>query len=125
MRAKQLVAFLDDRRLVDDVRRRCESDVRACSGHAAVLGYAVGNQIPASIVRWHGHRRVERFLADLYHSAKQEDPQGLVTYVNYPTTEYLQLPFLDFHSFNVYLESNSDLSAYLARLQTSQETSRW
>jgi glycosyltransferase involved in cell wall biosynthesis len=114
---EQLVAFLDDRRLQSEVRRRCESDVRTCSGHPAVLGYAVGNEIPGSIVRWHGRRRVERFLADLYHSAKQEDPEGLVTYVNYPTTEYLQLPFLDFHSFNVYLESNDRLSAYLARLQ--------
>jgi GT2 family glycosyltransferase len=37
--------------------------------------------------------------------------------VNYPSTEYLQLPFLDFAAFNVYLESPERLDAYLARLQ--------
>jgi GT2 family glycosyltransferase len=40
-----------------------------------------------------------------------------VTYVNYPTTEYLQLPFLDVVCFNVYLESQERFEAYLARLQ--------
>ena len=114
---EQHVTFLDDRRLLRQVRGRCGADVRACAGHPAVLGYVVGNEIPAPIVRWHGRRRVERFLAELYDAARQEDPGGLVTYVNYPTTEYLQLPFLDFHSYNVYLESEGRLSAYLARLQ--------
>jgi O-antigen biosynthesis protein len=40
-----------------------------------------------------------------------------VTYVNFPSTEYLELPFLDFQCFNVYLESKSQLESYLARLQ--------
>ena len=48
---------------------------------------------------------------------KREDPGALVTYVNYPTTEYLELPFVDFLAFNVYLESREQLAAYLARLQ--------
>jgi O-antigen biosynthesis protein len=39
-----------------------------------------------------------------------------VTYVNYPSTEYLHLPFLDILAFNVYLESQERLGAYLARL---------
>jgi len=34
-------------------------------------------------------------------------PNALVTYVNYPTTEYLALPFLDLVCFNVYLESQN------------------
>ena len=58
-----------------------------------------------------------RQLERLYHAAKDEDPDGLVTYVNFPTTEYLQLPFVDFVCFNVYLEERARLSAYLARLQ--------
>jgi O-antigen biosynthesis protein len=37
--------------------------------------------------------------------------------VNYPSTEYLELPFLDFLCYNVYLERHADLKAYLARLQ--------
>jgi len=68
-------------------------------------------------VRWQGRGRVERFLERLYRAAKSEDPGGLVTYVNYPSTEYLRLPFLDFVSFNVYLEDQDQLEAYLARLQ--------
>ena len=50
-------------------------------------------------------------------SPKREDPGALVTYVNYPTTEYLDLSFLDFVCFNVYLETREQLRAYLARLQ--------
>ena len=73
----------------------------------AVLCYAIGNEIPASIVRWHGRRRIERFLRRLYDAAKEEDPDALVTYVNYPSTEYLQLPFIDLVCFNVFLESGS------------------
>ena len=37
--------------------------------------------------------------------------------MNYPTTEYLDLPFLDFFCFNVYLETPDKLEAYLAQLQ--------
>ncbi len=36
--------------------------------------------------------------------------------MNYPTTEYLQLAFLDLICFNVYLETQDRLEAYLARL---------
>jgi len=48
-----------------------------------------------------------------------------VTYVNYPTTEYLRLPFLDFVCFNVYLESQDRFEAYLARLQNIAGTDRF
>ena len=63
-----------------------------------------------------GPRPVERFLERLYAAAKSEDPEGLVTYVNYPSTEYLELPFLDVACFNVYLEAQHSLEAYVARL---------
>jgi GT2 family glycosyltransferase len=114
---EQHVAFLDDAGRADDIERRVREGVRLCAGHPAVLCYAIGNEIPASIVRWHGARPVERFLLRLYRAAKAEDPQALVTYVNFPTTEYLRLPFLDFVCFNVYLETPQRLEAYLARLQ--------
>src|SRR5262245_20169551 len=113
----QHVAFLDDPARAAAIVDRVRGDVWACAGHPAVLGYTVGNEIPAPIVRWHGRRRIERFIERLYHAAKAEDPAGLVTYVNYPTTEYLDLPFLDFMCFNVYLEQQARLEAYLARLQ--------
>ena len=111
------VAFLDKRGVARAIERRVREGIAACAGHPAVVAYAVGNEIPAPIVRWHGKRRIERFLRRLYRAAKEADPNSLVTYVNFPSTEYLDLPFLDFVCFNVYLENEEDLAAYLARLQ--------
>jgi GT2 family glycosyltransferase len=113
---EQHVTFLDDPKLANDIIDRVRSQVRACAAHPAILCYAVGNEIPASIVRWHGAAKIEQFLRKLYRAGKAEDPTALFTYVNYPTTEYLQLPFLDLVSFNVYLHSTDSLAAYLARL---------
>jgi GT2 family glycosyltransferase len=113
---EQHVTFLDSRSRMRSIVDRVRAGVRACSGHPAVFCYAIGNEVPAPIVRWHGRSRVERFLKRLYHAAKEEDPGALVTYVNYPSTEYLLLPFVDFYCFNVYLESRDKLEAYLARL---------
>jgi GT2 family glycosyltransferase len=111
------VAFLDEPGRASDIERRVREMVRTCGDHGAVLAYVIGNEIPASIVRWHGARRIERFLQRLYRAVKEETPEILVTYVNFPTTEYLQLPFLDFYCFNVYLERQEQLEAYLAQLQ--------
>ena len=108
--------FLNDRKRIQSIEERVRAGMSACVGHPALLCYVIGNEIPAPIVRWYGRRRIERILKQLYRAVKAEDPQGLVTYVNYPTTEYLQLPFLDFVSFNVYLEEQERLEAYLARL---------
>lgn len=110
--------FIDSK--VDEIRRiekTLSEKVRSCSGHPQLLCYALGNEIPASVARWLGRRRVERILRRMYEIARKEDPEGIFTYVNYPTTEYLQLPFLDMLCFNVYLESQDRLRAYLARLQ--------
>ncbi len=114
---EQHVAFLDDSGRVASIANRVADQVRACEGHPAVLAYAVGNEIPAPIVRWHGKRRVEDFIERLHWTAKAEDPDGLVTYVNYPSTEYLELPFLDLAAFNVFLEEERTFESYLARLQ--------
>ncbi len=114
---EQHVAFLDDPRRIRSIEERVRTGVRACAGHPAVLCYAIGNEIPASIVRWYGPPRVERFLRRLYRAARVEDPEGLITYVNYPSTEYLCLPFVDLVCMNVYLEQPEALDNYLARLQ--------
>jgi GT2 family glycosyltransferase len=113
---EQHVAFLDHDRRAREIEERVRKGVRTCANHPAVLAYVVGNEIPAPVVRWHGYRRVEGFLRRLYSAAKEEDPGSLVTYVNYPPTEYLDLSFVDFFSFNVYLEAQQSLEAYLARL---------
>lgn len=113
---EQHLTFLDDsvqaRRVVTSVR----TQVQACQQHPAILCYAIGNEIPAPIVRWHGEKKISSFLQQLYAAVKEEDPEGLVTYVNYPTTEYLALPFLDFFCFNVYLEMPEKLNGYIAKL---------
>ncbi|MEN6549645.1 MAG: glycosyltransferase [Armatimonadia bacterium] len=114
---EQHIAFLDDRRTPGRIRKQVRADVQSCAGHPAVLCYVIGNEIPTSVVRWHGARRVERFLQGLCRIVHAVDPGALVTYVNYPSTEYLQLDFVDFLCFNVYLETQEKLSAYLARLQ--------
>ncbi len=115
--AERYVGYLCDRAGAPDLRRWVRRSVAAVAGHPAILCYALANEIPASSVRWHGRRRMQAFLAGLCDAAKDADPDGLVTYVNYPTTEYFDLPFLDLVSFNVYLESQPQLDAYLARLQ--------
>jgi GT2 family glycosyltransferase len=114
---EQHIAFLDEPARRKQIEERIRQGARACAGHPAVLCYAVGNEIPASIVRWHGRRRVERFIRRIYDVAKSEDPDALVTYVNYPSTEYLRLPFLDLVCFNVFLEAEEQLEVYISRLQ--------
>jgi GT2 family glycosyltransferase len=114
---EQHVAFLEDGRraaaIVDRVARQAE----ACAGHPALLAWAVGNEIPAPTARWHGASRMRRFVSRLHDSVKRVDPGALVTYVNYPSTEYLDLDFLDFLCFNVFLEDPDRYEAYLHRLQ--------
>jgi hypothetical protein len=114
---EQHIAFLDVPRRAAEIEARVRTAARQCAGHPALFGYSIGNEIPPSIVRWHGRRRTERFVRRLYDAVKSQDPAALVTYVNFPTTEYLHLPFLDFACFNVYLESRDRFEAYLARLQ--------
>jgi GT2 family glycosyltransferase len=114
---EQHLAFLEDPDRSRDIARRIRADVERCEAHPAILGYSVGNEIPAPIVRWHGKRAVERFIERLFREVKQADPAGLVTYVNYPSTEYLDLPFLDLAAFNVYLEDERTYAGYLNRLQ--------
>lgn len=114
---EQHVTFLDEKRVTNSIEESVVAGVRSCAGHRAVLCYAIGNEIPSQIVRWYGARRVGRFIKRLYAAAKATDPESLVTYVNYPTTEYLELSFLDLLSFNVYLESRARYETYLTRLQ--------
>src|SRR5437667_9160439 len=109
--------FLHQKKTVREIRNQVRSGARVCAGHPAVLGYLVANEIPASIVRWHGTSAVERFLKQLWDEVKEEDPEALVSYANYPPTEYLDLSFLDLICFNVFLESQDSYEAYLARLQ--------
>jgi GT2 family glycosyltransferase len=113
----QHVPFLADRSLTRSIRRDAVETVRELGPHPAALLFALGNEIPPGIVRWLGHRRVERFLRRLYEEVKAAAPESLLTYVNYPPTEYLELDAFDVCAFNVYLHREQDLRGYLARLQ--------
>jgi len=114
---EQHIAFLDDPGRAKAIAAKVAAQVRACEAHPAILAYAIGNEIPAPIVRWHGKREIESFLERLHWEGKAVDPDGLFTYVNYPSTEYLELPFLDLTAFNVFLEDERTFESYLARLQ--------
>lgn len=113
----QHIAFLDDRALTREIRRGIVGHVRELASHPGALLFAIGNEIPPGIVRWHGAARIERFLREVYDEAKAACPWALLTYVNYPPTEFLDLDCFDVCAFNVYLHREADLRAYLGRLQ--------
>src|SRR5438067_5029595 len=75
---EQHVAFLDDSSLTRSIDARVRGDVERCAGHPSVLAYAVGNEIPTSIVRWHGRARVESFIDRLGATVKDVDAAALV-----------------------------------------------
>ncbi len=54
------VEFLNDRAIRTQVVRTVREAVGAHRGHPAVFGYLVGNEIPTTMVRWLGVRRVTR-----------------------------------------------------------------
>lgn len=114
--AERYVGYLNDGRRPRVMMSQVRAAVRSCAGHPAVLGYVVGNEIPASVVRWHGPRRIEQYLSQWWEMVKEEDAVTPVSYANFPSTEYLRLDFLDFLCFNVFLESTSRLESYLKRL---------
>jgi len=95
--------FLDSRQTQSEARQFVRRGALLGRGHPCTLAYCIGNEVPPDVVRWHGARRVERFLAELADVARQADPDGQVTYASFPPTEYLDLSPLDFVTFNVYL----------------------
>ena len=117
----QHVAFLDSSSVKAEIRSCIANGVKACGGHPAVFAYLVGNEIPPDIVRWHGAKRVRAFLKELMALVKEIDPEALVSYANYPCTEYLDIDFTDFLCFNVYLHREKDFRCYLSRLHNLAE----
>jgi len=111
------IAFLEQDKLPSSILTRMVDGVGRIAGHPALLAVSVGNEIPSRIVRWHGAARVQGFLERLADAAHSADPGALVTYVNYPSTEYLRVRGIDYESWNVYLERSEDFERYVARLQ--------
>jgi O-antigen biosynthesis protein len=111
------LTFLDSPEMVRDIRNTVRQGIATLRQFKdAIFAYSIGNEIRSDIVRWHGPRAVSRFLAELYEIGKELDPEGLFTYSNYPSAEYLDLSFLDVVSFNVYLHRKADFCRYLTHL---------
>ena len=118
----QHVSFLDRRELVAQIRGTVRAAAENCGNHPALFGLLIGNEIPPDIVRWYGPERVREFLRSLVDVVKQRAPSTLVSYANFPSTEYLDVTeFVDFLSFNVYLHREADFRRYLSRLQNLAE----
>jgi glycosyltransferase involved in cell wall biosynthesis len=113
----QHVCFLDEPELIKNIRTEVAAGAAACRQHPAVFAFLIGNEIPPDIVRWHRPDRMRAFLRGLYDLVKGVAPEVLVTYANFPPTEYLDLDFLDVIAFNVYLHREKDFRRYLSRLQ--------
>ena len=111
------LCFLDSGRARREAREAVRRAAELGGRFANVIGYSVGNEIPTDVVRWHGAAGIRRFVGTLADVARQADPAGLVTYASFPPTEYLELPCLDFVTFNVYLHDAGAFRRYLLRLQ--------
>ena len=112
----QHVAFLDSAAIRREIRAMIAAGVQACARHPAVFAYLVGNEIPPDIIRWHGAAAVRALLKELAAVVRGAHPGALVSYANFPSTEYLAVDFADFLCFNVYLHEEGAFRRYLARL---------
>src|SRR5439155_13650262 len=105
------------RGIAADARAEVARVARALAGRPEVLGLCLGNEVPADVVRWLGTAKIAQTIRDLAHTVHEIDEAQLVTYGNYPSTEYLPLEDLDFLTFNVFLERREDFRRYLTKLQ--------
>jgi GT2 family glycosyltransferase len=112
----QHVAFLDSAAVKAGIAAAVAAGVQACARHPAVFAYLVGNEIPPDMIRWHGATAVRDFLKELVGLVRREHPGALVSYANFPSTEYLTVDFTDFLCFNVYLHDETAFRRYIARL---------
>ena len=112
----QHVAFLDSVAIKSQIRAAIMEGVQACVRHPAIFAYLVGNEIPPDMIRWHGAEAVRAFLRELVGLVRDEHPGALVSYANFPSTEYLTVDFADFLCFNVYLHEETAFRRYIARL---------
>ena len=110
--------FLDDPETIKFARDVTRQAAEATAGHPAVFALTLANEIPPDIARWYGAKRIAHFIDELAGIVKEIDPHRLVTFVNFPTTEFLQPASVDFVSFNVYLHEPRPFANYLDRLQS-------
>ncbi len=115
------VEFLNNSKIRRQIVKTIREAVARNKGHEAIFAYLVGNEIPTTMVRWLGAKRVTYFVEHLINVAREVDPAPMYSYASYPPTEYLLPSNVDFYTFNVYLERRPDFERYLARLQNLAE----
>ncbi len=112
------LTFVGDDAITKQAHDAVREAARECGNHPALFAFSVVNEIPPDIVRFVGRKKIEEFIDDLVDIVKAEAPDCLVTFANFPTTEYVQPRNIDFVCFNVYLHDDVALRNYLARLQS-------
>jgi len=117
----QHVDFVSNKDVQDDALDRAARTARAYRDHSCVTAILVGNEIEKTLVRWMGPEQVRAFLEKLITVTKEEAPEKLVAYANYPSTEYLLPRNADFLAFNVFLEQQDTFASYLQHLQNLTE----
>ena len=111
------LSFIGDPEVTEQARTAVREAARVCGNHPAIFAISVVNEIPPDIVRFSGARRIEDFVDELVCIGREEAPDCLFTFANFPTTEYLRPRKLDFVCFNVYLHDEKAFRNYIARLQ--------
>jgi glycosyltransferase involved in cell wall biosynthesis len=92
------------------------SGLATSGGHPALAGVFTANEVPADLARWMGPPKVRVALEELISLGKENCPELIWCYGNYPGTEYLEPGNADLTAMNVYLENEDDFRAYLKRL---------
>jgi glycosyltransferase involved in cell wall biosynthesis len=109
--------FVGNKELTRLAHEAVRHAARSCGNHPALFAISVANEIPPDLVRFVTREKIEQFIDELADIARSEAPECLVTFANFPTTEYVQPRNIDFVCFNVYLHDEQVFRNYLARLQ--------
>lgn len=112
------LTFTIDEELRAQAHAAVREAARRCGNHPATFAISVVNEIPSDIVRYVGREEIQDFIDELVESVKEIAPDCLVTFANFPTTEYVLPRAIDFVCFNVYLHQDTTFRNYLARLQS-------
>jgi GT2 family glycosyltransferase len=111
------ISFDGNREVVEAARSAVREAAKQCGNHPAIFAISVVNEFPPDLVRFIGKDKVEDLIDDLVMIVKEEAPDCLVTFANFPTTEYLRPRQVDFLCYNIYLHNEQVFRNYLARLQ--------
>ena len=84
------LTFVGDDAVTNQAHDAVRDAARQCGNHPALFAFSVVNEIPPDIVRFVGRKKIEEFIDDLVDIVKAEAPECLVTFANFPTTEYVQ-----------------------------------